>query len=59
MLVFTSTASVVDELMELFPDIHIKPNNKNAILISSVYDTHTEVIKIIIDKLSDIVDIYM
>lgn len=59
MLVFTSTASVVDELMELFPDIHIKPNNKNAILISSVYDTHTEVIKTIIDKLSDIVDIYM
>ena len=39
--------------------LHIKPNKKNAILISSVYDTHTEVIKTIIDKLSDIVDIYM
>lgn len=49
----------INELMELFPDIHIKSNNKNAILISSVYDTHTEVIKTIIDKLSDIVDIYM
>ena len=59
LLVFTSTTDAVDELMELFPDIHIKPNKKNAILISSVYDTHTEVIKTIIDKLSDIVDIYM
>lgn len=38
LLVFTSTTDAVDELMELFPDIHIKPNNKNAILISSVYD---------------------
>ena len=59
LLVFTSTMDAINELMELFPDIHIKPNNKNAILISSVYDTHTEVIKTIIDKLSDIVDIYM
>lgn len=30
LLVFTSTTDAVDELMELFPDIHIKPNKKKC-----------------------------